>query len=188
MLITTEDHINHLHKLINDKPKNVYIATFNIYAGILFDGDDVNNWGDKYKNEVHGVLDHLQESGANTKILVGIPGLIVCKSGCEDCLTKHLKVLTRLQKHAEKWPFDWRYTEEFHLKSYIFDYGKKLSGVVGGRNLSPSNWVDLTFKIGADRCRVIKHIFNKEWEKAKEITGENMEVTILEHMDYLNND
>jgi len=186
MFITAEDHIKYLHELISQRPKNVYIATFNIFAGIMFDGADINNWGAKYNNEMHGVLDNLQDSRANTRILVGIPDLIPCRPGCESCLEKYVKLLTRTLKHAEKWAFNWKYVERFHMKSYIFDYGDTIKGVVGGRNLTTSNYADLTFKIGADKCKVIRHIFNRHWDNSKEITQENINNTILEQMDYLN--
>jgi hypothetical protein len=182
MLVDFESHAAHLAELISQGPDSVSIATYNIYAGILHDGNDVHEWGPKYRNEVHEILDALNKL-KNVRILVGIPPLILCKEGCEDCVQKHYKWVRRFLAHTQKWKnIEWRYVENMHLKCNIFEFNGKRKGVVGGRNLSASNWIDLSFKITDIRCKVVAYIFNKIWSNALPASEENLDATVLTQM------
>lgn len=183
VFITWEQHLEYLKKLTTENPQRVAIATFNVYAGVLHDGADVTEWGEKYSNDAHQLLD-LIKPVKDVRILVGMPPLILCKKGCMECIEKHYKWSMRLDQHAQKWPkFQWKYAEDFHLKCYLFDYGTTIKGVIGGRNLSPSNWVDVTIALDNSRCKVLMALFDKVWKIALDVNDENMKDTISAQLD-----
>jgi len=183
MFITQKDHNQYLKKLIIEKPDEVMIATYNIYAGILHDGEDAHSWGEKYHSDAHEILDMLCDC-KRVRIIVGTPPLSLCKAGCEDCIAKQYKSATRLSKHALKWPkYQWKYTGDFHLKCYLFKKDGIMKGVIGGRNLSDSNWVDVTFNIDDKHCKVIEYLFNQSWDKSTDITIENLESSIMKQVE-----
>ena len=166
-----------LKKLAKQKPKEVVIASFNVYAGILHDGDDCHEWGGKYRNNVHELLDSLAD--AKVSLLVGIPLFRPCKPACEECLEAHCKQANKLVKHSEKWPhFDWRFTESFHLKCCIFYYSKGSIGVTGGRNLTDSSWTDMSMVMNEKQTAQARKLFNQMWAKSKEVTQENIDAII----------
>jgi len=175
---TSESHTNGLKKLAKGKPESVLIATYGVYAGILHDGDDSHKWGGKYENGTHELLDQLIQV-PEVKILVGFSGLKLCRSDCEDCLAVHYKQAMRLDQHRQKWPqFEWRYTEDFHLKAFLFYYKRGCIGVSGGRNLSSSEWTDASFILNNEQADAIRVIFDHSWKIAKQATMENLERTI----------
>ncbi len=180
MIFTTqESHMACLKKLAAKKPKEAIMATFNLYAGILHDGDDTHEWGEKYRNEAHELLDILVEI-PKVKMLVGFQPFIPCnKKGCEDCLANHYKRGVRLVKHAERWPeFEWKYLEKFHLKCNLFYYAKGCIGVTGGRNLSGSSWADLSFVMNDKQIVAARKLLDENWKRAANITLPNIENTI----------
>jgi len=180
---TPESHINGLLKLVGGNPQLVMVATYNVYAGILHDGDDSHEWGGKYENETHDFLDRLNKV-PEVKILVGFPALKLCKENCEDCIKQQYKLAMRLDQHRKKWPnFEWRYSENFHLKCYLFYYKGGYIGIGGGRNLSSSDWTDVSFILDPRQVQGVREIFDNSWKNAKPITMANLEKTIDSQMD-----
>ena len=168
-----------LKKLASQKPKEVIIATFNIYAGILHDGNDTHQWGEKYRSEVHELLDILN-SVPKVRILVGFQPLIQCiKTGCEDCVTNHYARAVRLVKHAEHWPkLEWKYVEKSHFKCNLYYFAKGCIGVTGGRNLSGSDWADISFVMNDRQVKSARKLFDEQWKLATKATLKNVEKTI----------
>jgi len=175
----TESHNGALKQMAKRKPQAISIATYNIYAGILHDGEDSHQWDDdKYKNGAHEFLD-LITTIQDVRILVGISPMILCKKLCEDCIADGYKRAMRLVKHKEKWPrFQWRFTDSFHFKCYLFHYKSGDVGVGGGRNLSNSNWVDMSFVLNKKQIIAAKTLFDLSWEQAHSVTMENLEESI----------
>jgi len=172
-------HMAAMKQMAKRKPQSISIATYNIYAGILHDGEDSHLWeGDKYRNRAHEFLDTIATMH-DVRILVGVPPLIMCKKMCEDCISDSYKKAMRLVKHKEKWPrFKWRYTDSFHFKCYLFHYKKGDVGIGGGRNLSNSNWTDMSFVLNKKQIIAAKTLFDLSWDQAQPVTMENLEETI----------
>jgi hypothetical protein len=175
----TESHISALKQMARRKPEAISIATYNIYAGILHDGEDTTEWeDDKFRNQAHEFLDAIAKI-QGVRILVGISPLIMCKKLCEDCLADGYKRAVRLVKHKERWPrFEWRFTDSFHFKCYLFHYKNGDVGVGGGRNLSNSDWTDMSFVLNKKQIIAAKTLFDLSWEQAQSVTMENLENTI----------
>jgi hypothetical protein len=179
MIFTTqESHMACLKKLASQQPKEVIISTFNVYAGILHDGDDTTTWGEKYQNDVHELLSMVAKT-SKVKILVGFQPLTMCKEGCEECLAAHYKWAVRLVKHAQRWPkIEWRYVNKCHLKCNLFYYANGCIGVTGGRNLSGSDWADISFVMNDKQVKATRKVFAAQWKLATKVTLENIEKTI----------
>lgn len=169
MFLTMEEHYKYFEQQILAKPKAVIISTFGVFAGILDDGRDTQEWGPKYEKVTRKIVD-LLEGVPDVKILVGLYRYQSCKGNiqCDDCAAKYIKGVGRLIKHREKWPnFKWRFSSECHLKSYLFFYPDgRVTGIAGGRNLTDSEWADVTFPLTKDQVkRLIIHV-NGIWNKS----------------------
>jgi hypothetical protein len=179
MIYTTqESHMACLKKLASQQPREVIISTFNVYAGILHDGDDTTTWGEKYQNDVHDLLDVL--SGIKkVRILVGFQPLNLCHKDCEECVAAHYKWAIRLVQHAKHWPkLQWRYVEKCHLKCNLFYYARGAIGVTGGRNLSGSDWTDISFVMSKEQVEETRKVFDERWKVATKVTLKNVEASI----------
>lgn len=185
MVFTTlREHSEYLIKLASAKPDVVTIASFNIYAGIMHDGADLHTKiGREYASDAHKLLDVLKDSGSSVRILIGLPFYNECIENCRDCAEKYVKSLMRLNAHAERWPFKWKFSENLHLKSYVFEWNGKLTrAVIGGRNLSGSSSADLSLPIqDNDIIAKISSLFTKLWEEASPITQSNLDNVIFKH-------
>lgn len=186
MFITTENCYDQLYKWLEEKPAVVQISTFGIYAGILDTGKDMHEVGGKYTSQTHKLLDKLHSiEGLTVHILVGVSQYKSCKdkgkTHCEDCYVTYGKQFTRLLKHVEKWPnFKWRFGEELHLKCTIFSYGddegnlshRRVLG--GGRNLTDSDWADITFELPDELHTPMYDYFRQQWKEKFPVTEENL--------------
>ena len=188
MYVTSEEHFDQLLKLVADGPKHVCISTYGIYAGILDDGRDATEWGKKYANKVHDFLDAFGK-GIKVQIAVGLAPFNSCqgKNLCEDCWLKYENLAARLLQHAKKWPkISWKFGVGFHLKCFLFHFSDRelrsshedptfrSVGIGGGRNLSNSDWDDLTFDLTREQIIVVQRQFNKIWKKCKSVTKANL--------------
>ena len=143
LIIDNKDHFKVLFETVKkNKPSKCYISTFNIFAGITHDGKDVVE-DYHYENISHDFLELLRNLKVKTEIVVGLPYFMECRKGCPDCLNEYQKRTRRIYKHFDKWPeFKWK-ALEFHHSKYIL-FSPKYS-FIGGRNLTSSNYNDLTF-------------------------------------------
>jgi hypothetical protein len=184
MVFTTlKEHSDYLTKLASAKPDAVSIASFNLYAGIMHDGTDLHTKvGREYKSSAHEFLDALV-SCSSVRILVGVPAYDECVENCKNCAENYIKRLMRLNAHAERWPFKWRFAEDFHLKSYVFEWNGKLKrAVIGGRNLSGSSYVDLSMPIQDDSViDKVSLLFDEWWKKSTSITQSNLDDMVIRH-------
>lgn len=186
MFITTENCYDQLYKWLDEKPAHVQISTFGIYAGILDTGKDMHDLGGKYTSQTHAFLDKLHAmENLKVQILVGTSQYRSCKdkgkTHCEDCYITYGKQFMRLMKHSEKWPnFQWRFGDELHLKCTIFTYGdvegnldyRRILG--GGRNLTDSDWADISFELPEELHSPIHDYFREQWKEKVKVTEENL--------------
>lgn len=182
LIIDEDAHNNYLNECVESKPDLVFISTFGAYAGISETGQDTTKWkNSKYKAKVRPFIDKLNElkqEGASVKILVGLSNFSPCtKIGCVDCEDKHLRGLIRLCSHADAFSnIDWRFTTNFHLKSYLFFYEDgSVKGITGGRNMTGSTWDDASIILDSnDILLLFKHLY-KTWKESKPVSIENLE-------------
>ena len=133
-----EQHFDWLINRIGDKPNNVTIASYGIYAGITYTGDDSVKWGDRYHLDTRDFIDALKDV-ANVRMLIGVSDYKSCKGThqCLHCEKQYVQMLLRLVNHAEHFDkFQWKMTNQLYFKAYIFEYDDKLIGLSSGRNLS----------------------------------------------------
>lgn len=186
MFITTEDTYEQLYKWLKDKPTTVQISTFGIYAGILDSGKDIHEVGGKYSSQTHDLIDSLNEK-TKVQVLVGVAPYRSCKDKgkvhCQDCYEAYGKNITRILMHARRWPnIDWRFRSELHLKCTIFNWeGGTPKGTIikqeilgGGRNLTDSDWADVSFNLPRNTHDAVTGYFNEQWSEALPITEENI--------------
>jgi hypothetical protein len=170
ILASEEKYFEYLHSLIRGAT-NCYISTFGVYAGILADGRDVTEYGGKYQNSVHELLDALAK--INTKILVGLPPLIYCdwQKRCPDCEENHLARLKRVALTANHWPsIEWKILPRLHMKLVcVYKRSKPVGGIVGGRNLSNSKWQDLSISLQTSHVRKFKNHFMQIYHSADKV-------------------
>jgi len=174
MLLTIEDHYDTLFELLEKKPTKVFISSFGLYAGITADGKDWHQRGGKYTSRTHEFLDKLS-TVEDVRVLIGAAEYISCKVEqeqyrkvqlfCEDCFNKYGETFKRLLKHTEAFPYiHWRIRINTHLKMTMFQYAdNSIVTVLGGRNLTDSDWPDVTFRIDSENENKRLHQSFMEW-------------------------
>lgn len=132
------------------QPKEAYISTFSLYAGVTDKGLDTRKiYG--YPNKTADFLDKLARNNVKTNIVVGLPETSICFDGCENCITKWNKTISRYEKTRDNWPdFNWVFINGNHTKFIVLVNSDQYRVFSGGRNLSESSWDDLTFRLPDD--------------------------------------
>jgi len=161
---TAEDHYSYLGTLVAEKPQFALISSYGIYAGITHEGANLNlikgreTLSDKFLNSLQGVQ--------KVCILVGVNKFLNCNGfvPCQHCQRTYYRYLLRLLSHKEHYTqFLWRASQCSHAKCSLFVYKKDgvtyYKGVIGGRNLNDSNWLDYSFSIeGEDAASLLKKV------------------------------
>lgn len=171
IFITNEEHHGYITECLNLQPKQIVISTFGLYAGLLWDGRDTREWGQKYYSATREQLE-LMRKVKNVQILVGITDYYSCKldkSQCIDCEVKFVRGLFRLAAHIDAFPeFQWRISNMLHLKCAMFFYDdKSQKGVAGGRNFTDSGWADVTFEMTKPQITTVTKTFIDLWRQSK---------------------
>lgn len=152
-----------------------FIVTFGIWTG-LTKKDDYT------LNEAGNFLNFLANKNIPTQIIVGSPPYHSCldrweeekndyiNESCEGCERIYDKWWDRYEVHVENWnEFNWIVKNNVHAKFMIFHTSKGLTSLVSSRNLSDSNWDEISFRI--DDNEVGKKLLKKFIVmKATEIT------------------
>lgn len=171
MFLDFSSHSAYLLNALSQKPSKIFISSFGLYAGITYTGQDTAEWGPKYKLATREMLEAMRKV-PKVYLLIGVAPYKSCKEGrCPDCEKKYVQSLLRLVFHAEKFPeFKWRVSTELHLKCTLFFYPNQSPiGIAGGRNLSDSDWADLTFPIAkSDILTLFEHLMGL-WNKSKKL-------------------
>lgn len=154
ILYDIKQHYNYLIAEVAKKPRSVIIMSYGIYAGITQDGRDSTEWGDKYHLYSRDFLESLADV-PDVRVVIGLPDFKSCKGKlpCEDCEVNYVASLIKTYNHAEKFSsFKWRISTASHLKCALFIFEDETSdttitGVIGGRNLNDSTWIDASYTI-----------------------------------------
>lgn len=161
LLLSVDEHHGWIRDHVARMPDRVLITSFGVWAGILVDGRDTQEWGSKFKLETAGILRSLEEAGIESNILVGVSDYRSCKKDgvCLDCERSFVSAQLRLLAHARAFGgLRWRFTSQLHIKTVLMVFGRELVGLVGGRNFTGSDWVDCSVVLdGAGARTLLKH-------------------------------
>jgi hypothetical protein len=186
IVIDTDKHYEALTDYAQ-KSDEIFIATYGLYAGITGDGRDVTEWGPKYRNRAHELLDAIRKI-PKVEILIGLPTLIYCDKAkqCKHCEEKHIGYLERLWHTAQNWEdFNWKIAFSMHMKYFgFYAGGKPVGGISGGRNLSDSEWFDISFRLTKTEVKTLRTEFRRVFDEAATLTQNAVEriadATLLE--------
>jgi hypothetical protein len=172
IITSSEEHYKALAE-ISKKADRCEISTFGIYTGIVSDGRDMTEFGGKYGNLAHQFLDLLE--GFDVKVLIGMPALIYCDKDdkkCKNCEIKFISYLERINHTAKHWKdYDWRIVDDMHMKYIGFYKGNKpVGGISGGRNLSDSQWDDVSIILTKKEVEFFHDHFGKIFSRSAAIT------------------
>jgi hypothetical protein len=177
MFLEYDEHADHLQELVDEKPDEVIIASYGLYAGITYKGHDTTKWGEKYRLRTRDLLESMK-GGPEVMMLIGAPTYGSCKGKeqCIACEMKYSQQLFRFVSHAELFPdFKWRVTTELHLKCNLFRYGENhWRGIAGGRNFTDSTWDDITFELMPEQITTLLDHTLKLWGDAEPATNETV--------------
>jgi len=180
MFIDNAEHSKFLFDCVSRKPSHVIIASFGIYCGITYTGQDVTAWGDKYRMATRDLME-VMRSLPDVRMLIGVGNYKSCKGKsirCLDCEVEYVRAFMRLIHHAEYFPeFKWKMSTELHLKCSLFFYQNpaKVAGVAGGRNFTDSSWEDVTFSLSTPDVKKLYAHTSNLWEHAKSLTDDTAE-------------
>lgn len=170
MFIDIEQHNQWLLDSIAEKPHTITIASYGIYAGISYTGQDTTQLGSKYQIATRDIMQSMK-SVPNVRFLIGISDYKSCKGSrtCIDCEKQYAKSLIRILYHVDMFPeFEWKISNSLHLKSCIFEFEDRTSGISGGRNFTNSQWHDCSFVLSDDNCRQLLQHIDCIWKASRE--------------------
>ncbi len=178
IIVDTDEHYLALKEYVTEYPDSVYIATYGLYVGITGDGRNCHEWGGKYTNRAQDFLNALVDV-PKVHILVGLPALIYCdkSEACEHCEAKHISFMERMLHTAKKWDaFHWKMAPEMHMKFFGFYRNQSpIGGITGGRNLSDSDWFDISFNLTAKETAAMRKHFDVAFKKSVTVNQKNVE-------------
>lgn len=126
---------------------HVVLTSFNMYAGITTDGKD---WSEIYPSKTRDFLEALP---CDSEVIVCPPPLIFCDKDkqCPHCKLKYISTLTRMIRTVEVFHYlNWRISKRSHTKCYLFDTADGVQTVLGGFNLTSSDYKDLGILLEPD--------------------------------------
>ena len=170
MFLNYSEHANFLVERVAERPKHTVIASYGLYAGITYSGDDTTEWGEKYQLATRDLMETMRDL-PDVRLLIGVSNYKSCKgktTNCVDCEKQYCRTLIRLVNHADLFPeFQWRTTTSLHLKCVLFFYEKNARGIAGGRNFSDSDWADCTFELPVQHIKKLYGHVNELWDKSR---------------------
>jgi len=184
MYFTLEAHNARLKELVELKPNALTVVSYGLYAGVLDDGRDAHAWGKKFASNTHLFLDSLKD--IPTTITVGLPPPSNCSKKasivpCPHCQQNYLKGLRRMWHHQKAWSnITWKVCVESHMKAYVFSYPRKTVAIVGGRNLTDSNWHDFTMEVVGEKAEQIRDHCNEFSSNCLPMNGETLKKIAVE--------
>lgn len=177
LFIDSDDYFSFLEQVVKTKPKEVFIATYGLWAGIRANGDDMRTWEkweSKYKLRTREMLE-LMRGLPNVRIMVGLYEYKSCKkAGCVDCERKYASDIIRHVAHADTFPeFQWRLASSSHVKCVLFKLSNdKIIGTAGSRNFTDSSWDDISFGLGSKDAAALTTYCNGLWDKAEVLNND----------------
>ena len=176
MFLDHADHSRYLFDRVAENPTHTLIASYGLYAGISYAGQDTTEWGEKFRLATRDLMEAMRGL-PDVRFLIGVSNYRSCKGKftCIDCEKQYCRSLIRLVHHAELFPeFKWRVTTELHLKACIFFYGNKVKGIGGGRNFSDSDWIDCTFELSTGHIKKLYNHTKLVWDQAKVLNDQTI--------------
>jgi hypothetical protein len=175
LIPTVEEHFKELRSM-TEGADQVLISTYGIYAGINHYGQDLNGQSSKYTAYAKEFLDSLI-GVSKVNIVVGLYPYSSCKgtARCVYCESRYVRGLLRLSSHKDHFSsFKWRVKPNNHLKCVLAIRGNSFEGIVGGRNLSDSNWNDLTFRLEPEDAKEVFKMVVPIWKEAEDLTDDTL--------------
>lgn len=152
---TKEEHYGLVDELIRRRPDNIRISTFGISNSPTM------------TRLIRGCI-----QVAPVKLLIGCrlsqPGDALDATTADltvinwDEITPAIVDILRPEFSTKR--FEVRMSFESHLKCWIFRFGSRYVSIVGGRNLTFSDWADISVQIGHHPTRAVARTFNQFWE------------------------
>ena len=140
----------------------VEILTFGMYLGITkgkLKGEGYKDWQGIYPMDSRAFIEATKKE---LKTIVGMPFFIECKLDCKDCKIAYNKMIERHEATAEYIGLNIKYLGDMHMKMYRV--GDLV--VLGGMNLSDSDWVDCSLIANKEDGLRVTKLFKKLWEHA----------------------
>lgn len=140
---TTEEWVALLNRNFDKGVRSVDIATFNLSSSMI-----VKQW-----------MDEIDRAGVKVRLLVGRPIDDRRQVPLDSIVDEYLSRYKRLSL---------RTLEDSHLKCWIFHRPYESSIILGGRNLTASEWVDVSVEIrGREPVSKVKSLFDESWKRGK---------------------
>jgi hypothetical protein len=156
MITDYMDYLKSIDRALGDKPDSVYIASFNLNTG-------VSARGTVYPSPTFRLLERINVQVPTVYTLIGLPTVVG-------------ETLGRVQCTAEKFPkIHFSVTENSHLKCWIFEYGKHIRALAGGRNLGDSQWHDVSWWLSHKEGKELLKYYDHLWGKAKPVKPRTLE-------------
>lgn len=176
MFLDHADHSRWLFDRVAENPTHTMIASYGLYAGISYAGQDTTTWGEKFRLATRDLMETMRGL-PDVRFLIGVSNYRSCKGkfDCIDCEKQYCRTLIRLVHHAELFPeFQWRVTTNLHLKACLFFYGASVKGIGGGRNFSDSDWIDCTFELSTAHIKKLYGHIKDVWDLSKPLNDETI--------------
>lgn len=183
LFLSNVSYAKFLHDAIYDKPSRAVFATYGIYAGFSYLGNDTTKKGKGHELMTRELLEMMRDL-PDVRFLVGINHYRSCKgfNYCEDCEKSYIRQLFRIMNHADAFPtINWRISTELHLKCCLFDYDNMQSrGISGGRNFTDSKWADVSIELEQQNIEKLHEFVDDLWGKSRDITADTVSEILRE--------
>jgi len=165
-----------LKEIKSQKIEHIDIATFGLWTGIDAAGKPTED--SKEENSILQLLDQLEESDIFTRIVVGVPPFYSRTPPflppCLYCANSHRRMFQRLFHNRKKWrSIQWAFHKNSHTKLTIaYLEGKPQWALVGGHNLSQSNFEDISLVIqDPKQLKELSKIYQNLYQEADPDSG-----------------
>lgn len=125
IIATSEQYLKEASRIANNAEEILYCSSFGLFV----------------KNNQEDLIRVLDEAAGysttipDARMIVGV-SFTECSPGCKCCAINNNKAKQRYQEYEKKWSI--AYTEKLHMKLVM----NESEALIGGMNLSCSNWVD----------------------------------------------
>jgi hypothetical protein len=152
MIFTADDYSRAITDQLMDKPKKIWISSFNFSCGI-------SDRGTVYSRSVtHQAMELVNQSTTESRVLIGGP------SNIDEAW---LRKLTLTAEFFNK--IQWRWRPDLHLKCWIFLKTSGPTALFGGRNLGDSAWADASLFLSARNSRELQGYYDSLWSGAEKV-------------------
>lgn len=141
VLKTDTDFHWKMKEILDQNPLFVAASSFGIYAG-LSKNKDWHQLGGKFKSPIRRFLDEVNRRKIPAYLIIGPTIGEECSVDCPHCAERNNLRRLSLIQHVEQFPnIEILIVDKWHAKMVFTEK----SAIIGGRNLSSSDWNDLSF-------------------------------------------